>query len=334
MVRALVASSEACMGRYHEASGRDDKATALLASSAGAFGGDGLLAARARKLLCKPDSVNSDRGQSAWTPPLPSPRDTNQAGQLSAFAAKVAEAESVTESAYPPEFISYAQNLEDVVLWRALRQVEHGFYVDIGAHHPQIDSINKAFSDRGWRGLHVDASPQYASLLRRERPADSVLEAAASDDHGMISFYELPDTGISTGRPEIAAMHQANGFTPILRRVPAITMDDILSYAVSRGASDIHWMSIDVEGMEHQVIGGWKSHDLPRPWIVLVESTVPCTQVSTHEVWEVGLLAKNYTFAYYDGLSRFYVAHEHADLIATLALPPNTFDNFVIAAKN
>jgi hypothetical protein len=30
-------------------------------------------------------------------------------------------------------FISYAQNYEDVILWRALRHVEKGFYVDVGA---------------------------------------------------------------------------------------------------------------------------------------------------------------------------------------------------------
>jgi hypothetical protein len=50
MVRALVASSEACVSRYHEISGRHEKATALLAASAGAFGGDGILAAKARNI--------------------------------------------------------------------------------------------------------------------------------------------------------------------------------------------------------------------------------------------------------------------------------------------
>ena len=34
-------------------------------------------------------------------------------------------------------FISYAQNYEDVILWRALRDVEHGFYVDVGAADPE-----------------------------------------------------------------------------------------------------------------------------------------------------------------------------------------------------
>ena len=53
-------------------------------------------------------------------------------------------------------FRSYAQNFEDLMLYRALGKVERGFYIDIGAHHPEIDSVSKAFVDRGWRGVHVE----------------------------------------------------------------------------------------------------------------------------------------------------------------------------------
>jgi hypothetical protein len=42
-------------------------------------------------------------------------------------------------------FVSYAQNFEDVLLWRALRQVRNGFYIDVGAAHPDIDSVTRAF---------------------------------------------------------------------------------------------------------------------------------------------------------------------------------------------
>ena len=36
-------------------------------------------------------------------------------------------------------FVSYAQNGEDVVLWRALSHVENGFYVDVGAADPETE---------------------------------------------------------------------------------------------------------------------------------------------------------------------------------------------------
>ncbi|MCU0506725.1 MAG: FkbM family methyltransferase, partial [Chloroflexi bacterium] len=51
-------------------------------------------------------------------------------------------------------FVSHAQNLEDVMLWRALGDVGAGFYVDVGAFSPTEDSVTLAFSERGWRGIN------------------------------------------------------------------------------------------------------------------------------------------------------------------------------------
>jgi hypothetical protein len=77
MVRALVASSEASLSRYHRMSGREDKATALLASSASAFGGDGALAARLERELHLYNKTqrHSDRGISVASHTLPKAAD-------------------------------------------------------------------------------------------------------------------------------------------------------------------------------------------------------------------------------------------------------------------
>lgn len=42
-------------------------------------------------------------------------------------------------------FVSYAQNFEDVVLWPALKHAQNDFYIDIGAQHPVVNFISKAF---------------------------------------------------------------------------------------------------------------------------------------------------------------------------------------------
>ena len=44
-------------------------------------------------------------------------------------------------------FISFAQNLEDVVLYRALKGITHGFYVDVGANSPDEQSVTSSLSD-------------------------------------------------------------------------------------------------------------------------------------------------------------------------------------------
>ena len=53
--------------------------------------------------------------------------------------------------------------------------MERGFYIHIGAQHPEIDSVSKAFFDRGWQGVHVEPVPHYANLLREARPGDRVI---------------------------------------------------------------------------------------------------------------------------------------------------------------
>jgi hypothetical protein len=92
---------------------------------------------------------------------------------------------------------------------------------------------------------------------------------------------------------------------------------------------DVHWMKIDVEGFEDSVIQSWRGSSV-RPWIVLVESTEPMTPTPNHAGWEPDLLALGYRFAYFDGLNRFYISNDHADLERHFTSGPNFFDQFKI----
>ena len=69
-------------------------------------------------------------------------------------------------------FISYAQNYEDVMLWRALKHIDKGFYVDVGANDPIIDSVTAAFYERGWRGINIEPMRSYHEHLCAARPLD------------------------------------------------------------------------------------------------------------------------------------------------------------------
>ena len=109
-------------------------------------------------------------------------------------------------------FISYAQNFEDVMLWRALKHVENGFYIDIGAQHPVVDSVSLAFYEHGWRGVHVEPTQQYSILLRAARPDESVLQVAIGNQNQKVTFFEFEDTGLSTADADVAHQHRASGF--------------------------------------------------------------------------------------------------------------------------
>ena len=221
-------------------------------------------------------------------------------------------------------FKSYAQNFEDLMLYRALGHLEHGFYVDIGAQHPEIDSVSKAFFERGWHGVHVEPVPHYANLLRKERPGDRVIEAAASNYLGHTKLIVFPDTGLSTTVPQIAAGHVDLGLPALELDVPTVTLASI---AEELGDAEVHWLKIDVEGLEKEVLQGWDPATL-RPWLVVVESTLPNSTQSSHSEWEALLTESDYVRVYADGLNRFYATVERAEqLKPAFAIPPNVFDD-------
>lgn len=218
--------------------------------------------------------------------------------------------------------VSSAQNFEDIMLWRALAKIEQGSYVDIGAQDPSLDSVSKLFYDQGWRGINVEPTPHYADLLRRWRPDEVVVQAAVGAKSGVLNFYEFPDTGLSTANRTIAEQHIKRGYQAKEIVVPCVTLDKIFG---GLSGKDIHWLKIDVEGGEKEVLKGWV-HSHLRPWIVVIESTYPMSQVETHKQWEMLILAKGYQFAYFDGLSRFYVAKGHDNLLEAFSAGPNVFD--------
>ncbi|AIC12771.1 FkbM family methyltransferase [Xylella fastidiosa] len=222
------------------------------------------------------------------------------------------------------ELISYAQNFEDIMLWRALKHVDRGCYIDIGAYSPDIDSVSKLFYERGWRGIHIEPNQECADALRMRRPDELVLQVAVSDLAGVLPFFDIADTGLSTTEPDIADTHQANGFVVRDVSVAAITLDAVLEHVCGR---EVHWLKIDVEGSEARVLRSWVASPV-RPWVVVVEATRPMTVESTHTQWEAAVLGKGYVFAYFDGLNRFYVSERHPELLAGFACPPNVLDGF------
>ncbi|BBU64105.1 hypothetical protein MSC49_40400 (plasmid) [Methylosinus sp. C49] len=220
--------------------------------------------------------------------------------------------------------ISYAQNAEDVLLARALSGVNCGFYVDVGANDPVVDSVTYAFYTMGWTGLNIEPAQSFYEALKRDRPRDNNVCVAISDRESECVFYEVEGTGISTIVPSIADAFAEHRCTP--RRIRTRPLCDILD---EFEVATIHFLKIDVEGAESLVLRGcdFTRH---RPWIVLVEAVMPGAQTPVHRHWEDILLNAGYRFTLFDGLNRYYVANEKAaDIESSLSVPVNLFDSFI-----
>ncbi|MCV6584950.1 MAG: FkbM family methyltransferase [Marinibacterium sp.] len=220
--------------------------------------------------------------------------------------------------------ISYAQNSEDIMLWRALGNLQAGFYIDVGAWSPDHDSVTKLFYKAGWCGINVEPLPRMLAQLRKARPNDTNLGVALSDAEGAQSLFNIGDSGLSTLSEDLADSAEGAFGAREEISVPVTTLAQIWDDHVPEG-QPVHFLKIDVEGLEERVIRGadWERH---RPWIVVVEATVPMTQIPNHEAWEPALLEAGYGFVWFDGLNRYYVANEHPELVQAFDAPPNLFD--------
>jgi FkbM family methyltransferase len=235
--------------------------------------------------------------------------------------------------------VSYAQNFEDVMLARCFPG-PRGFYVDVGANDPDIDSVTRVFYERGWSGINIEPLAANSARLRKCRPRDVNLEIAVGEREGTITFYEVGKWhGYSTTDPAIAAQHRKDGLSVEERRVPLRRLAAVLDEHV-RGRP-IDFLKIDVEGAELAVLSG-AGLDRHRPKIIVAESRMPVTIHMVDRFFEVPDRAEEYArflaplgyrLVYRDGLNTFFLADEQRELERHFAFPPGIADQLVHAAS-
>lgn len=216
-------------------------------------------------------------------------------------------------------FISYAQNFEDIRLWRALKYYENGFYIDVGANEPVSDSVTKAFYEHGWTGINIEPLQVYHEALCQDRPKDINLQCVAGETAEALTFYAIAGTGMSTLEPSVAKERLEAGMDVRSQTVQSRTLSSICEEHVK---GPIHFLKVDVEGHEETVLRGMDFTQW-RPWIILVET--PWTRDQT---WEQLLIDASYRPVLFDGLNTFYLAEEQLHLKGAFDLAPCNMDEF------
>jgi len=210
---------------------------------------------------------------------------------------------------------SYAHNLEDVLLMRALGHIAHGSYIDSAAGDPLHSNATQAFYARGWHGINLETSPTLLRRLRIARPADVNLALAAAGEAGQQLWYEVDQPDASTFDAALAQQQRAAGRSVVQHMVALQTLDAICAEHLD---GDLHFLRLaDSSALAGLDLQRW------RPWIIVLR---------TSGVTPLGALqTARYQLVHADGYNQFYLADEQAALAAALTLPPHPADNFVLA---
>jgi FkbM family methyltransferase len=208
--------------------------------------------------------------------------------------------------------VTYAQNREDIILSGFFEDLDKGFYVDVGANHPDVLSITKIFYDKGWSGINIEPNKDLYNLIRQSRPRDINLNIGAAEAEGELTLREYPDgDGLSTFSKAAQSDYEKSSseyrqYTHKYKdyKVKVQPLRDVLK---EHGAKPINFMNIDVEGFEYEVIKG-NDWDKYRPQVLCIEAN--------HIVkdWRPLLEKARYKLVFFDGLNNYYVAQEHPEI--------------------
>ncbi|WP_289023317.1 FkbM family methyltransferase [uncultured Salegentibacter sp.] len=190
--------------------------------------------------------------------------------------------------------ISYSQEGEDLILKRLFEDQKTGFYVDVGAHHPQRFSNTYLFYKMGWRGINIDAMPGCMKKFNDTRPEDINIEAAISDKDELLKYYIFNEPALNTFSSEQAM--KKNGYKNFKviseEKIKTKRLENILDKFL-KDDSQIDFLTIDVENFEMKVLksNNWERY---KPKVLVIEKTdSTISEVLNSELYNF-LYKKNY----------------------------------------
>lgn len=204
---------------------------------------------------------------------------------------------------------SYPTENEDIILYHVLKDETDIFYIDIGCNEPTIGSVTKLlYEKRNAHGINVDIENSMIELTNLERTRDINLCIGVGEKEGIAKFCTQGEFG------GLSTMIKDNEFVKNkdYKEIRITTLERLCDEYILKGQS-ITFLKIDVEGMEKSVLNG-ANFTKYRPKIVIVESTLPCTDIPSYQDWEYILHNNNYHFVYEHGVNRYYVSDENSYL--------------------
>ena len=205
---------------------------------------------------------------------------------------------------------SFSQKGEDLIIEKVLGYKKKGFYIDIGACHPERFNNTKFFYDRGWHGINVEPNPARIELFFQDRKRDINLNIGIGTAKKMEIFHEIDATGLSTFSKKEADSLLKIGYR--IRKKTKIQMFRLEEVMKKYVKLNVDFMTVDAEAMDLEVLksNNWKIY---RPKLLCIETidfidlmTSTKENFSRKKSIDRYLLEKGYKEYFSNGLNTLY----------------------------
>lgn len=191
-------------------------------------------------------------------------------GKINKKAGKESVKQKIISAYYGINFLNpysyhcYSQDGEELYLAEELGGIDGGFYVDIGAYHPYKFSNTYWAYKRGWSGINIEPNQEGYLALMKHRGRDINLCCGIADHSGKLDYYEFETSAFNTfDKTEF----EGKRLPQRIISVPVYRLDELFE---KNSVEKIHFMDIDVEGLEMSVLKS-NNWDKYRPEFILVE---------------------------------------------------------------
>ena len=172
---------------------------------------------------------------------------------------------------------SYSQDQEDLFINDYFKNIDNGFYLDIGCYHPIKYSNTALLYNRGWQGINIDMNQTSIDLFNILRKKDkNICAAISSSNKEVTQFIDHSYSPVNTIDKNFSQMIskrlQIKPFSE--RKIYTNTLNEILEkYEIK--IIKIDFLNIDVEGHDYEVLKGID--------LLNIKPKIICIEVDNHE---------------------------------------------------
>ena len=172
---------------------------------------------------------------------------------------------------------SYSQDQEDLFINDYFKNIDDGFYLDIGCYHPIKYSNTALLYNRGWQGINIDMNQTSIDLFNILRKKDKNICAAISSSNKEVTqyidhLYSPVNTIDKNFSQVISKRFKTKPFSE--KNIFTNTFTEIVNkYEIQ--IIKIDFLNIDVEGHDYDVLKGID--------LLKIKPKIICIEIDNHE---------------------------------------------------